>query len=209
MEDYRKMRVLSFIAGFLLILFYQFGVTSGQVRTETDALIEATRLLESGDIELAIKVIEHYLEIHPDDVNALHMLAKALYWSGNFDAARSRYEEALVRNPDDTSLRLEYARMLVETNNVQRASALLVPLTDIDDVAAEAKTLLGIKNYWEGDWIRAEKYFTSALHLDPEQAEAERNLNEILKATSPLSLYECKLLCSHCYHLNCCPNGLV
>ncbi len=50
---------------------------------------------------------------------------------------------------------------------------------------AHAQFLLGETLYWIGDWNGAKRHFTRALHLNPGQAEARRQLDEIRQVTTP------------------------
>jgi hypothetical protein len=50
---------------------------------------------------------------------------------------------------------------------------------------ANAQFMLGETLYWIGDWTGAKLHFTEALRLDPAQAEARRQLEEIRQVTAP------------------------
>jgi hypothetical protein len=50
---------------------------------------------------------------------------------------------------------------------------------------AHAQFMLGETLYWVGDWSGAKLHFTEALRLDPAQAEARRQLEEIRQVTAP------------------------
>jgi hypothetical protein len=50
---------------------------------------------------------------------------------------------------------------------------------------AHAQFMLGETLYWIGDWSGAKLHFTEALRLDPAQAEARRELEEIRQVTTP------------------------
>jgi tetratricopeptide (TPR) repeat protein len=113
------------------------------------------------------------------------MLAQTLYWGGAIKEAEAVYEAGLAQHPDDTRLRLEFARMLMETQRAARARVLLTPLRDDKQAASEAESLLGTMAYWEGDLSAAKRHFESALRHTPEQAEATRQLEEIQALAAP------------------------
>jgi tetratricopeptide (TPR) repeat protein len=50
---------------------------------------------------------------------------------------------------------------------------------------AHAQFMLGETLYWIGDWSGAKVHFSEALRLDPAQAEARRQLEEIRQVTAP------------------------
>lgn len=55
---------------------------------------------------------------------------------------------------------------------------------------SHAQFMLGETLYWIGDWSGAKQHFIQALRLDPGQAEARRQLEEIRQVTAPWILLE-------------------
>jgi uncharacterized protein (TIGR02996 family) len=150
-----------------------------------DAVPAAERLREAGDFKAAVTLLRAELAEQPDNGEAARLLAQTLYWLNEVGAADAVYETALARHPEDTTLRLQYARMLAETGRADRARALAVPLQDNPATSAEANTLVGTLAYWQGDFTTARRRFEAALRADPAQADARRQLEEILSATVP------------------------
>jgi Flp pilus assembly protein TadD len=155
------------------------------VAAQTTAVRDAERLVASGDFTGAAGLLRAHLGRQPDDLEAVRLLARELYWAGDVAGARAEYERALRRNRNDRYLRLDFARMLMETGDRRRARALLVPLLDASDVSADARTLLGTVHYWEGDFTSAVRWFDAALSANPTQADARRQLREIQLLTAP------------------------
>ncbi len=150
-----------------------------------DAISEAQRFRDAGNLTAAAQLLRIQVARNPDDGEARRLLAQTLYWLKDLAGARAVYDSALVRHPEDTTLRLQYARMLAETGNRARARALLTPLLDIAATRADAATLLGSLAYWEGDVTTARDLFVEALATNPAQEEARRQLREILASTAP------------------------
>jgi tetratricopeptide (TPR) repeat protein len=150
-----------------------------------DAVREAVRLRNQGDLAEAVRLLEARIARAPADADAVRLLAQTLYWLGERDSARATYETALSRHPDDTRLRLEYGRMLVETRHDRRAREVLVPAVALPAGAAGAETLLGTSAYWRGDYTRATGHFRRALQADSSAHEARRQWREIAAATAP------------------------
>jgi len=149
-----------------------------------DAISEAQRLRASGDLATAASLLRSHLAQWPDDGDAARLLAQTLYWMKDIPAARSAYEAALARHPEDTTLILQYAGMLAETGQRARARELVLPLTQLPAARARADTVLGTLAYWEGNLAAAERLFTEALRANPDQQDAKRQLLEILTATA-------------------------
>jgi uncharacterized protein (TIGR02996 family) len=150
-----------------------------------DTVADAQRLRDAGHFVAAAQVLRVFVTEHPDDGEAIRLLAQTLYWIKDISGARETYEAAIARHPQDTTARLQYARMLAETRDATRARALLTPLVQITDVRADAETLMGLIAYWDGDYAGARRLFLSALQLNPDQDEARRSLLEIRAISAP------------------------
>jgi len=160
-------------------------IAAASVSAQTNAVREAERFVTSRDFTAAARVLRAHLAREPGDLEAARLFAHTLYWAGDVAGARAAYEAALLRHPADPYLRIEFARMLIETGNGARARTLLVPLLDTPEVGAHACTLLGTLAYWDGDRTTAARLFAAALALDPAQADARRQLREIRLLTAP------------------------
>jgi Flp pilus assembly protein TadD len=151
----------------------------------SDPVREAISLRDAGDLPGALRLLSARVAARPSDGEAMRLLAQTLYWSKDLDSARSTYRHALELHPEDVQLRLEYARMLVETRDDSGARAILAPLADSPPARARAETLLGTLAYWEGDFSGATGHFRAALKADPTAAEARRQWREIAALTAP------------------------
>lgn len=161
------------------------GAARSQSPAPPGAVAEASRLRDARELAAAAELLERHLAAHPDDADAARMLAQTLYWTGDRAAAGARYEEALRRWPEDPWLRLDYGRMLVETGRGGRAAEVLEPLRGGGPAAAGAEALLATAAYWRGDLTAAARGFRRALRLEPDHAEALRQLGEIRALAAP------------------------
>ena len=161
------------------------ATTGSQVKTQ-DVLLEAQRLRDVGDFNAAAKLLRTQIAQKPDDGEVARLLAQTLYWHKDIAGAQAVYDTAFVQHPEDTTLRLQYGRMLAETGKRARARELLSPLLGISATRVEAETLLGMLAYWDSDLTTARRFFDAALESDPNhQEEARRLLREILTSTAP------------------------
>lgn len=163
-------------------------LTAGDAMAQTtpaNAVTEAAALRDRGSFAESVRLLEGYLKDHPDDGDAARMLAQTLYWLKDVRVATAHYETALRQHPEDSSLRLDYGRMLVETRRDRYAVEILTPLLNDSQRRAAAESLLGTLNYWQGDLAEAERHFESALRTDSTQVEARRQLREIYSLTAP------------------------
>ena len=179
----RRVVLASAVAMALIGLVGPASTAAAQDRAPSAvAVAEGHRL--RGEFSEAVRVLRAHIAVAPDDGEAARLLAETLYWLGDIPAARQAYDAALARFPQDTLVRLQYARMLVETGETGAARPLLLEIRNSAS-AAGAESLLGTIAYWEGDLARAVRHFESALRLDPAHADALRQLDEIRAATSP------------------------
>ena len=157
---------------------------SGQA-SPADPLLAAIELRDAGDLSGAVRLFRLRLTEHPSDPRAIRLLAQTLYWLKDFDQARAVYDTAISRHGEGIDLRLEYARMLVETREDEAARSLLEPLLDRPDAAARAHTLLGTLDYWDGRLTAATRRFRAALKADSTSVDARRQWREIAVITAP------------------------
>jgi Flp pilus assembly protein TadD, contains TPR repeats len=113
-------------------------------------------LRDSGNFAAAVHVLREHLATYPDDGDALRLLAETLYWERNFAEARAVSEHALALHPDDTTLRLQYGRMLIETGFPARAREVLAGLTSAS-TGGRSDALLATLAYWNGDLVEADR----------------------------------------------------
>ena len=168
----------------LLIGGAHAGAASGQA-SPADPLQAAIELRNAGDLSGAVRLIRIRLTERPSDPRAIRLLAQTLYWLKDFDQARAVYDTAISRHGDDIDLRLEYARMLVETRRNSAARSLLEPLLNHPGAAAQAHTLLGTADYWDGRLTAATSHFRAALKTDSTSVDARRQWREIATITAP------------------------
>ena len=140
---------------------------------------------DSGRFEHAAGILRQVLEREPDNGDAGRLLAQTLYWMKDTAGARILYERGIRQHPADWSLRLDYARMLVETRRDARALELLTELQSVAEARARAATLMGTLRYWQGDFARAARSFEVGIAADPASSEAVRQLAEIRSVAAP------------------------
>ena len=87
-----------------------------------DPLTQAQRLRDAGDLAAAARIFRAQLTQQPDNGDAARLLAQTLYWLKDIEGATTVYDAALARHPQDTTLRLQYGRMLAETEQRARVT---------------------------------------------------------------------------------------
>ncbi|HEX7796359.1 MAG TPA: tetratricopeptide repeat protein [Vicinamibacterales bacterium] len=175
----------SLVAAFLALTVWLLPTSAMSQVLTLDTVADAQRLRDTGHFVAAAQVLRVLVAAHPDDGEAIRLLAQTLYWLKDVSGARETYEMAIARHPQDTTARMQYARMLAETKDAARARTLLKPLVEVTAVRADAETLMGLIAYWDGDYAGARRLFLSALQSNPDQDEARRSLQEIRAISAP------------------------
>ncbi|MGB5542246.1 MAG: YaiO family outer membrane beta-barrel protein [Gammaproteobacteria bacterium] len=99
-------RLFSLIPLALVLLSFQLPAAE-------DVLQKARSAIDEDDYGRAISMLEEQLETQPGDEQARYLLARALAWSKNWDAALSEYDRLLGLSPDNTDYLLGKAQVLV------------------------------------------------------------------------------------------------
>jgi hypothetical protein len=181
----RHAGVLSRAALVLLLSAAASISVHGDQTATTNGVREAERLRDAGQLAKAADLLRAHLARQPDDGEAARVLAQTLYWLHDVAGARSVYVASISRHPDDTALRLQFGRMLLETRAWSEARAILTPLRNRAATRTEATALLGTLAYWEGDLTAARRLFVEVLTAQPTHAEARRQLEEIDSVSAP------------------------
>jgi tetratricopeptide (TPR) repeat protein len=169
----------------LAVVIWMTPVVAVAPADAQDRVAQAQRLRDAGNFTAAADLLRIQIAQNPNDGEAARLLAQTLYWLKDITGARAAYETARMRHPEDTTLQLQYARMLAETGEHAHARQLLAPLVSNTATRAEAETLMGMMASWEGDLSGARNHFRSALQASPNQEEAGRQLREIRSSTAP------------------------
>lgn len=136
-------------------------------------------MVRGGDLDKALAADEEALKLSPGWEEAALFKARILLSLKEPQKARAFYESFLERNPRATSVRLNYARFLIDQKEWQQA------LEEFKRVAADvpndadtiyAVGLLSLQNNRLDD---AEKYLKQALALRPQNDQARLYLGQV------------------------------
>ena len=79
------------------------------------------KLMQKRDLVGAVKAAQALLQVNPNDVSVTYCAAIVLKNAGSLNDAMTQMKQALALAPRNKELRLEYARMLVETKKLDDA----------------------------------------------------------------------------------------
>ncbi|OGX81136.1 hypothetical protein BEN47_19375 [Hymenobacter lapidarius] len=119
------------------------------------------------------------------NVDGLRLHAQVLYWNQEFARAAAVHERAIGAFPDQPVLKLDYARLLVDTSQPARAQPLLLDYLKQDSLHAEANLLLARISYSQLCPAAARKSLATVLRTYPGNEAAVALQKDINQATAP------------------------
>jgi tetratricopeptide (TPR) repeat protein len=173
-----KLKVLVELLGAILLLGAGlFLVHILQVRRHAaDLLARAGRAEEQGEATEAIKYLDRYLTLKPDDNNALARFALVLARQADSPDARKRAQGVLARvlqrSPDRTDLRRWSVTLAMDLGQFANAREHLTVLLQDSPRDGELEHLRGECEQAEGDSANAVTWFTRAIAHAPDRIES-------------------------------------
>jgi len=134
-----------------------------------------------GEYQKAEKGIHKALELKPGWVQAQILLVNILSRQGRDKEALAHLDQVVSDNSDDHSLRLFYARKLVDAKRLVEAREQFSKLIDTDNEDAQADALyaLGLLSLQLGDRDDAEDYFKKLVDIGKRANEANYYLGQM------------------------------
>jgi tetratricopeptide (TPR) repeat protein len=134
------------------------------------------KIPEDADPDTRVELLEEMTLKYPDDANLYYEIANHYYDQIMPVEARTNYERALELDPDFNKARVNLAMLLVESDEVDSAKALLKEAIKREPTDAKAYNNLGMVYYSELEVGKAVDYFQRSLEIEPGNAEAHYNL---------------------------------
>lgn len=116
------------------------------------------------------------LPAHADDLAT----AQRLWLAGQKTQAVDQVEQALTRTPDDLQLRFNLGVMRMELGDRAKAQAIFTRLTQDFPDLADPYNNLAVLHAAAGELDEAKAALEQALRLQPEHAQAQENLGDVL-----------------------------
>ncbi len=129
---------------------------------------EAKDLLEDGDPESALELVEELLEDEPEDPDYLDLKGQALLDLGDVDEALVTFRQILALDSSDVDARAAIAETLLETGDLDGAKKEITRLQKDAPDFPGGFALLGYHHDIEGRAAEADAAYGKAAELDPE-----------------------------------------
>lgn len=133
-------------------------------------------LPDSMDVDLKTAALEKMALEYPEDPEIFFTLGNTYYDQAVPDLARTNYEKAIALDPKMTKAHVNLAMLIAEVGEPDSARIILENVLKTNPGDPRALTDLGTIYYSLKDVDTAVKYYTAAIHSDPNNAEAHYNL---------------------------------
>jgi len=137
---------------------------------------------QAGKFVLAESAIRQALVLKVNWVDAQNQLARILHLQGNTPKAISFLEKVLKDTPDNTSIRLSYARLLVDAKQLDKARGEFEKLAATAPKNVNILFALGILALQSENLVDAEKYFGQVNSKGRRGLEASYYLGQIAES---------------------------
>jgi hypothetical protein len=136
---------------YFLLLTGLLYMNIGLAQNAADTLEQAKQSAGKGKYREAARLLEPYYKGHPTDLNTVWLYARYSWYCHKTGLSMQLYREAITLNPGNYTLKLEYAKMLVEAGVFDEAKPLLDECTSHDISNPEAWYYLAKMEYWNGN----------------------------------------------------------
>lgn len=140
---------------------------------------EALALYNSGEVDIAISVLELFVEQEPLHVEALITLGFSYWRRSKLSEAERILDKALAIQPTNVSGVRALGMVMYGMGRLDRAKELLLRCVTIAPEQPQGWLTLGLVEQRLEALDKAEEYFKKALELDPNYAEAMNNLGTV------------------------------
>lgn len=140
----------------------------------TDPLAQTPQpAMTQRDIENMVDQLAKRLEQDPNNPQGWQMLARSYAAMQRFPEAKNAYAKALALSPDNAQLTVDYADFLAYQNQSAKGEPLRLILRalELDPKNIKALALAGTAYYEEGQFAKAEQYWSRGLKLVPPDGE--------------------------------------
>ena len=119
-------------AASLIAALYLTPQSAGAVSLGEEVdLVQVKEALHQGDYKLAIALLGEYVSGDPTDADAFNLMGYSFRKLGQFDKAKSAYDEALALNPAHLGANEYLGELYVQTGQIEKATVQLAVVRDL------------------------------------------------------------------------------
>lgn len=163
-------------------------------------LSDIQQMHQAGRLDEACAAYLAWLQQHPDDVVAWHLLGVLFAQQGDGEKAQHYLEEAVKRDPNNPAFKLHFANILRANGFFAKAEQVLVETLASHPSFAAGWNNLGTVYFNQAKWQEAVDAFQSAIRIQANFADAYYNLGlaliKLKEMDAAIKTYEALLLLS-------------
>ncbi len=163
------------------MIFLTTGNVSGQ---SIDSLNLARTEFENYRYPEASALLKPFCQAHPENHTAKWFLAQVCFSGYEWNEMKFWYEEAIRGNPDDWTLKLDFADKLSKTGNLEKSRNIFIAYLEIDSKSTHIFEQLARISFLEQNYSAAEKEINQALNLNPDDKNVQAIKKKIIEAKS-------------------------
>ncbi|PLX10095.1 MAG: hypothetical protein C0598_11105 [Marinilabiliales bacterium] len=173
---------LSIIVFIFLISIFKINAQENLLESTIN---KARELRDKGDFEKAAETLIEFNNKYPDNVWVMRLYAETLYWMEEYEQAGVVYNRAYMLYPNDYDVIYEYSLMLYSWGKYNDCIKMLEKYTAKYDNVTEAYTMLGISQYYIGNYSSAQRNLRAAIKLNPDDNHTNAIYTEVLRIIKP------------------------
>lgn len=151
-----------------------------------DALARAHKLLETGKLQPAEKIVRDVVKARPRHAEARNLLGVILHRQGRLEEAMRTTREAIRLDPKRPNFYCNLGEMERQARRLDSALLALNKAIEIDPKNLQAHNNMGIVYYDRREFKKAAECYRKAIEINPHYAEAYNNLGNALRASTGL-----------------------
>jgi tetratricopeptide (TPR) repeat protein len=128
----------------------------------------ALALLNADEAKEAAAILVRLMDERPQDAKLKALLAAAYEFSGEHEKALSAYRAAVIADPDNPDLRLDYARLLMEMDRYAEAASIVQAGIERSPDSYALNIRQGSIETLQGRLADARRSFSAAIEKHPE-----------------------------------------
>ncbi len=165
-------KIVFLFCAVLLGAFGQVSAAAAQARSSTEPLARAQELLDAGDADGALEILDRLVKKKPPDAEAYLMRSTALFMVGDLDQGKSDLDRSIKIDPSLRQAWLNRAALDLSEQQFEKALEALGRAKDLDPAAPDNDLNIGAVQLLQGNLQEATAYFRSYLGNNSTSAEA-------------------------------------
>lgn len=160
------------LPGLGLIGLALVGLAAGTAEAQSEQLARAQELVDSGDVQAALEILDRLSEQTPPNAEVLLLRSTVHFISGDLEAGRRDLDRSLKVDPDLRQAWLNRAALDLSDQRYPEALQALERARDLDPDAPDNDLNIGAVQLLQGNLQEASRLFSSYLTANSTSADA-------------------------------------